>query len=177
MQSADLEIGRRAQMSVVPNAAIFAAGSHDQTDAPCVWVHPDDDGRRYTRRPGAVLLSRSAAGRALCLHAPRSPQLCLRATTERRCGHQFDCGRDQSLVVVSILADIRGSKGDRDMGRKWLELVGQYKCECGAIYKQIATQTPFTDTDYADCEVCGARMDSWRNSTSSRSYELLSRPE
>jgi hypothetical protein len=108
---------------------------------------------------------------------PVSPQLCLRATTERRCGHQFDCGKDQSLVVVSILADIRGSKGDRDMGRKWLELVGQYKCECGAIYKQIATQTPFTDTDYADCEVCGARMDSWRNSTSSRSYELLSRPE
>jgi len=60
------------------------------------------------------------------------------------------------------------------MGGGWRELIGQYKCECGAIYQKIS---PFTDTDYADCEVCGRRMDSWRNSTSFRSYELISRPE
>lgn len=63
------------------------------------------------------------------------------------------------------------------MGGGWRELIGQYKCECGAIYKKVSTTTPFTDTDDADCEVCGRRMDSWRNSTSFRSYELISRPE
>jgi hypothetical protein len=63
------------------------------------------------------------------------------------------------------------------MGRRWLEVIGQYKCECVAIYRQIATPTPFTDTDYADCEVCGTRMDRWENSTNFRAYELLSRPK
>ena len=63
------------------------------------------------------------------------------------------------------------------MGGGWREIIGQYKCECGALYKKISTTTPFPDSDHEDCEVCGRRMDSWINSTSFRSYELISRPE
>ncbi|MET4199953.1 hypothetical protein ABIA95_003952 [Bradyrhizobium sp. LA8.1] len=62
------------------------------------------------------------------------------------------------------------------MSGGWRELIGQYKCDCGAIYKMISTRTPFPDTDSAECEVCGRTMDSWRNSTAFRSFELLDRP-
>ena len=44
-----------------------------------------------------------------------------------------------------------------------------------AIYRKTFTTTPF-DTDDADCEVCGKRMDGWYNTTGFRSFELISRP-
>jgi len=47
---ADLETRGGAEMPVVPNAALRAAGAHDplteeRQTAPYVWVHPDDDDR------------------------------------------------------------------------------------------------------------------------------------
>jgi hypothetical protein len=65
------------------------------------------------------------------------------------------------------------------MGDGWREIIGQYKCECGAIYKKISTSiVPFSDMEGADCEVCGKQMDSWSNSTSCfHYYELIRRPE
>jgi hypothetical protein len=56
-------------------------------------------------------------------------------------------------------------------------LTGTHTCDCGAVYKVRATRTPFPDTDDATCDVCGKVMDSWRQSTSFRSYELVSRPD
>ena len=52
------------------------------------------------------------------------------------------------------------------MSGGWRELIGHYKCGCGAIY----------ETDDPDCEVCGKRMDGWYNTTGFRSFELISRP-
>jgi hypothetical protein len=52
------------------------------------------------------------------------------------------------------------------MSGGWRELIGHYKCGCGAIYRKTITTTPF-DTDDADCEVCGNRMDGWYNTTGS----------
>jgi hypothetical protein len=46
-------------------------------------------------------------------------------------------------------------------------LTGKYKCDC---------KTPFPDTDDVVCEHCGQVMDRWRQSTSFRSYDLISRP-
>ena len=46
------------------------------------------------------------------------------------------------------------------MSGGWRELIGHYKCGCGAIYRKTFTTTPF-ETDDADCEVCGKRMDGY----------------
>jgi hypothetical protein len=47
---ANLEARSSAEMPVMQEGAIRAAGSHDQADArardPYAWVHPDDDDRR-----------------------------------------------------------------------------------------------------------------------------------
>jgi hypothetical protein len=44
----------------------------------------------------------------------------------------------------------------RTMGDGSREIIGQYKCECGAIYKKISTSiVPFSETEGTDCEVCG----------------------
>jgi hypothetical protein len=61
------------------------------------------------------------------------------------------------------------------MSGGWRELIGHYKCGCGAIYRKTFTTTPF-DADDADCEVCGKRMDGWYNTTGFRSFELISWP-
>jgi hypothetical protein len=52
-------------------------------------------------------------------------------------------------------------------------LAGKHKCECGAVYRVTTTRTPIPDTDTAVCEACGKVMDSWRQSTSLRSYDLI----
>jgi hypothetical protein len=44
------------------------------------------------------------------------------------------------------------------------------------VYRVTTTKTPIPDTDTAVCEHCGKVMDSWRQSTSFRSYDLISRP-
>ena len=59
----------------------------------------------------------------------------------------------------------------------WERITGKHTCKCGAVYEITTTRTPFPDTDNAVCEVCGTEMDSWRQSTSFRSYTLISRPE
>ena len=61
------------------------------------------------------------------------------------------------------------------MSGGWRELIGHYKCGCGAIYRKTFTTTPF-ETDDADCEICGKRMDGWYNTTGFRSFELISKP-
>jgi hypothetical protein len=58
---------------------------------------------------------------------------------------------------------------------EWLS--GTHTCECGALYKIRTSRTPSPNTDSVNCDVCGMEMDSWRNSASLRSYELVSRPE
>jgi hypothetical protein len=59
------------------------------------------------------------------------------------------------------------------MSGGWRELIGHYKCGCGAIYRKIFTTTS-SATDGADCEVCVKRMDGWYNTTGF--LELISRP-
>lgn len=54
--------------------------------------------------------------------------------------------------------------------------MAQETCKCGAVYEVTYRRTPIPDTDTADCEVCGARLASWRQSTSWPDYQLISRP-
>jgi hypothetical protein len=51
-----------------------------------------------------------------------------------------------------------------------------YVCDgCGSLYKVMWTTTPFPDTDTADCEVCGRRIQSWNGQTTWPDYQLLKR--
>jgi hypothetical protein len=61
------------------------------------------------------------------------------------------------------------------MGRFLDWLTGKHKCDCGAMYQMATTTTEFPETSNAVCEVCGKVMDSWRESTIFRSYNLISR--
>jgi predicted SprT family Zn-dependent metalloprotease len=53
---------------------------------------------------------------------------------------------------------------------------GRYTCQCGAVYRVTTTKTPVADTDIVTCENCNRIIDSWGQSTSFRSYYLISRP-
>jgi hypothetical protein len=51
-----------------------------------------------------------------------------------------------------------------------------YVCDgCGSLYKVMWTTTPFPDTDTADCEVCGRRIQAWNNQTTWPDYQLMKR--
>ena len=54
---------------------------------------------------------------------------------------------------------------------------GEYTCPgCGAVYRVTAYNSPFKDTNRADCEVCNLRIKSWYQATAWWSYELTERP-
>jgi hypothetical protein len=52
-----------------------------------------------------------------------------------------------------------------------------YTCECGTLYKVTASNVEEPTSDHVDCELCGATMEAWHNSTSVPHYELIRRPE
>ena len=50
---------------------------------------------------------------------------------------------------------------------------GEFECpNCGSMYQRTMGRLPARDEDQAECEVCGAIMDSW-NSTEVPSYTLI----
>jgi hypothetical protein len=54
---------------------------------------------------------------------------------------------------------------------------GSETCDkCGAVYSVTVTRFPMRDKDSFNCNVCGNLMDQW-NSTESKSYSLIERPE
>jgi predicted RNA-binding Zn-ribbon protein involved in translation (DUF1610 family) len=49
----------------------------------------------------------------------------------------------------------------------------EFDCpNCGSMYRRTVRRLPARDEDQAECEVCGAIMDSW-NSTEVPSYTLI----
>jgi hypothetical protein len=74
---------------------------------------------------------------------------------------------ESGLEKVGSEAHIRGMSGFTE----WL--TGTHICDCGATYKITWNKTTFPHTGNATCEKCGGVMDSWRNSTSVRSYKLM----
>ena len=50
---------------------------------------------------------------------------------------------------------------------------GEFECpNCGSLYRRTVRTLPARDEDFAECEVCGAIMDSW-NSTEVPTYTLI----
>jgi ribosomal protein L37AE/L43A len=50
---------------------------------------------------------------------------------------------------------------------------GEFECpNCGSMYRRTVRRLPARDEDQAECEVCGAIMDSW-DSTEVPSYTLI----
>jgi hypothetical protein len=59
------------------------------------------------------------------------------------------------------------------MGALFNWLIGNHSCDCGAVYRVTTTRTSVPGTGTAICEVCGALMDSWHQSTTFRSYRRI----
>jgi hypothetical protein len=51
------------------------------------------------------------------------------------------------------------------------------QCNCGAEYRRTEEKFLAPHTGDAVCTVCGAALESWRESTHIPTYELIERPE
>ena len=51
------------------------------------------------------------------------------------------------------------------------------KCDCGAEYKRTEAKFLMPHTGHVSCEVCGAVLDSWLESTHFATFELVKRPD
>ena len=51
------------------------------------------------------------------------------------------------------------------------------KCDCGAEYKRTEAKFLMPHTGHVSCEICGAVLDSWLESTHFATFELVKRPD
>jgi hypothetical protein len=51
------------------------------------------------------------------------------------------------------------------------------KCDCGAEYKRTEAKFLMPHTGHVSCEVCGAVLESWLESTHVATFELVKRPD
>jgi hypothetical protein len=51
------------------------------------------------------------------------------------------------------------------------------RCHCGAEYKRTETKFLLPHTGGAACEICGAVLEAWWESTHVPSFELVKRPD
>jgi hypothetical protein len=51
------------------------------------------------------------------------------------------------------------------------------KCDCGAEYKRTEAKFLMPHTGHVSCEVCGAVLESWLESTHFATFELVKRPD
>ena len=51
------------------------------------------------------------------------------------------------------------------------------RCECGAEYKRIEPTCLMPHSGHVSCEVCGAVLESWAESTHVATFELVKRPD
>jgi hypothetical protein len=51
------------------------------------------------------------------------------------------------------------------------------QCECGAEYKRIEGPCLMPHSGHVSCEVCGAVLESWVESTHVATFELVKRPD
>jgi hypothetical protein len=77
---------------------------------------------------------------------------------------QFDCGRVPSWKF-------HGAK------RVFAEMVTIVQCTCGAEYSRTEEKFLVPHTGDAVCKICGAALESWRETTHVPMYELIERPE
>jgi len=77
---------------------------------------------------------------------------------------QFDCGQSSGLENRRSEAHIPG-------------MATIVQCNCGAEYRRTEEKFLVPHTGDAVCTVCGAALESWRESTHVPTYELIERPE
>jgi hypothetical protein len=51
------------------------------------------------------------------------------------------------------------------------------RCDCGSEYKRTETKLLLPHTGGAVCEICGAALEAWWESTHVPSFELVKRPD
>src|SRR5262245_61946119 len=51
------------------------------------------------------------------------------------------------------------------------------RCECGAEYERIEPTCLMPHSGHVSCEVCGAVLESWAESTHVATFELVKRPD
>jgi hypothetical protein len=82
----------------------------------------------------------------------------------------------QVLVVVSsIWQPDRLEKGRSGAHIPRMETI--VKCDCGAEYKRTEAKFLMPHTGHVSCEVCGAVLESWLESTHVATFELVKRPD
>jgi hypothetical protein len=82
----------------------------------------------------------------------------------------------QVLVVVSsIWQPDRLEKGWSGAHIPKMETI--VKCDCGAEYKRTEAKFLMPHTGHVSCEVCGAVLESWLESTHVATFELVKRPD
>jgi hypothetical protein len=72
------------------------------------------------------------------------------------------------------MAEFRAGKGPIRLHISFMSTIVQ--CNCGAEYIRTEEKFLVPHTGDAVCEVCGAALESWWNSTHVPSYELIERP-
>ena len=139
------------------------------------WVR---DLSRIASNTRAVLLPKAAGkgAQASPALAPigrhmtgRKSQIHQRLSQARRSAFQV------LVVVSSIWQPDRLEKGRSGAHIPRMETI--VKCDCGAEYKRTEAKFLMPHTGHVSCEVCGAVLESWLESTHVATFELVKRPD
>jgi hypothetical protein len=88
-------------------------------------------------------------------------------------------GRDP-LPARRLLSLDCGRPNDLEKGRLGAHIPRMetiVKCDCGTEYKRIEAKFLMPHTGHVSCEVCGAVLESWLESTHFATFELVKRPD
>ena len=79
-------------------------------------------------------------------------------------------GRGSSIVAEFRLENLRSEAHIPEMATI-------VQCNCGAEYRRTEEKFLVPHTGDAVCKICGAALESWRETTHVPTYELIERPE
>src|SRR5215510_3342799 len=83
--------------------------------------------------------------------------------------------------AAAIQLGLRSSKDPHWNGWLWTDISRMEKtlvrCECGAKYERIEPTCLMPHSGHVSCEVCGAVLESWAESTHVATFELVKRPD
>jgi hypothetical protein len=79
------------------------------------------------------------------------------------------------ILAIHPMGRSRAASGRSEMHIPGMATIVQ--CNCGAEYRRTEEKFLVPHTGDAVCTVCGAALESWRESTHVPTYELIERPE
>jgi hypothetical protein len=84
------------------------------------------------------------------------------------------------LPTISLFTQFPGSGLSLENWRFWpyvWRMATVVRCNCGAEYERTEAKFLMPHTGRASCEVCGAVLESWLESTHVAAFELIKRPD